>query len=536
MLAEARFPFIDEFVMLKYSGFESVISTLSQALREIERECWMLKYDRLLQRNELWLQAYSDLALEVNSQYTEPRRTAREKISRILSTEDENHHAYTKLKEKMDRQSRELYEIYNMLKDFARIPEIPIKWRTEAIRRASKLRFLKIETDNLTHSLRRSVRTRNTYSNPFVLSRAMGYLLTTRRRISVDGDNLIAGMLTGRGPHYEEVFDYRGPIRNFYIEKLKQPNRMTRESMMQVEQLNIIAPFETVVSDMLALIQELQYLQLSLRAFYPAWTRVDKATRSRIGEEFYQWTLKWATTTRSIISLYSELVTIDWMRMLHERKLKALGEPSLIKQLGLFQVRHPISQDLVRFNEWSENVESTICGSIFLGIVRRCSPLFWRKVDAILFATQSMEKRTTEPRPQLWTGIQANTSQQAGVDTRRAERSFEDSISRLLKANPKNTTPHMLAPIDVSPSKAKRIKRAQRIKRAHSLWMSAIPTPTPTATTTSTLLSRDIQRNRRKRRGRATTTSSSLRKSKGKQISGTREGRKRKRKNKKEQL
>ena len=387
MLAEAYEPLPREYAALKYSSHESAVAELGRGVFVSRHQLWTWKRDRLLQRVNLWIQSYSSIVYQLRSGYIEPRESARRRINQILDAEYAAKHAYRVLKERHIPVEETFFELTGIIDNLSSMRELPTKRRLRYARFSKTLAILMRRTSALAHSLRNHARIRQEVGSELAVARPIRHVVNKAYgQLRIRVDHHIEKMVKGRRHKQDPGEAFAHSLRDFYLEKLKSPpptEMLPRETSLQLRQLDIIAPFEVCKSGMHMLRNEVKYLRLSLQMRYPAWPHLDPKFVDRFSTKLDAWLLNSGETYSAMADVYDQLLCIDWLRMLQERKLTSLHVPSQIRQRGLFTPCNPITADLARCDQWCETVGRHHGEMLLLHGYINCDPRFWRHMDVV---------------------------------------------------------------------------------------------------------------------------------------------------------
>ncbi|KAJ6121702.1 hypothetical protein N7512_004167 [Penicillium capsulatum] len=122
-------------------------------------------------------------------------------------------------------------------------------------------------------------------------------------------------------------------------------------------QLDIIAPFETLLMDQWQIQCEAHYLLRTLKgSFGPMWINMDTKKTVHYQDKIVAWIKSHTRHRRELLKEYQSLAEINWVRLEIDEKLHRLGERNDTRARGLFVPAFPLSENLDRFEEWVKNL------------------------------------------------------------------------------------------------------------------------------------------------------------------------------------
>ncbi|KAJ5082125.1 hypothetical protein N7532_011168 [Penicillium argentinense] len=143
-------------------------------------------------------------------------------------------------------------------------------------------------------------------------------------------------------------------VRTLYMKKWK-PNQPPRSPALDKHwrQLDIMAPFLLNLKEVFVISNETRYLRESLGDHLgPMWSRVGEHTKTEIGNKLHQLNIRIRMNYSSLLHELTIYRSIHWARLEIEDKLHRMSEPNDIQERGLFNVPAPLSQDLRNFEDW----------------------------------------------------------------------------------------------------------------------------------------------------------------------------------------
>lgn len=362
--------YVNEYIALKFAPLDSVIHRVGRSIRNVRLQSWIWRRDSLWRRVYFWMESTSKLVRELNNEFIKPRSSARKNIKRLLDLDAMIYHDYLGLKLKTVSVHSGLNEIIEFLAANTEEPPFNSRLYKTFIR---TFRDDYRECSLVSHDYRRNYRLRRQLEGPFAAALDVETIpfriyrnisIYDRKQIMLKTLRPIYLLLRLDCPKPERGLPtrgmvYRESLRQFYtsLPKMEQTQPSQSQNLnIYWRQLDVRASFDLMYASSRVLYWDVKHLRHSLSEHYPAWSEMDKTKRAILRRNLTIWDARDNEIFGTYLSEYSTYLSINWLRLQHEDKLLALGEPDKFKERGLFTVRHPLSQSSKRFNRWLDEM------------------------------------------------------------------------------------------------------------------------------------------------------------------------------------
>jgi hypothetical protein len=314
-----------------------------------------------------------DLADLVKEDYLRPRASARAKIDSLLVYSTRTQADYHKLQEKGSAVLRTGADIRALLLGLSNLV-VPGGPDFLALAHATKAHNLAVS--QTAHFARSCFLDSREFRDPLKASNAhnLNRALQARSPDRKQAWQLVEAMVLNKP--LKRVIDRKQKsvavaIDAQYMKWRKAPKAATGVSSIRyLRQLDVMAPFETLVFMLRYLVHELWYLNLSMQGeFGPLWDEIPAPILIPFNHKMHQLTTKFRELQKDFLYEMREYRHINWIRLRIEEKLQQLGLPNEMQEKGLFVVSKPLSQDHPRFLRYIRSLHSLSYDTWFINRV-----------------------------------------------------------------------------------------------------------------------------------------------------------------------
>lgn len=420
---------VEEYCTLKYAELEAELARCAQLNRQLEHEYCQIRFAKVpeIEASVAWLvesvpefsrefrrakfaldvatvefkvallaDSSCELERELREEFLEPRASARRKIDDLLNPVIALHEHYIQLKRMFEPVLDNGYLIRRDLSLLAHhaheIPERRTAYKRHMNAISRSLGALSAEGHyfRFWHLLRKRMESScaaawypsllRAYATFPHETKAKAFQASLAALVSPEGDRKPSNFgLDDYLPVYIKL------LQRFYLERLgtPQPPRSPKLNI-QWRQLDVMAPFDLVMATASTLADEVKALRISLSFSFPnLWSKLDPTTRSRHRERLTEFLIGFLEHRSSFNDQLELFRAVNWMRLLSENRLHALGEPDTSRERGLFTVPKPLSQDPRHFIQWTLDIDAEI----------KASGLAQREIVALQIAAKQQADR-----------------------------------------------------------------------------------------------------------------------------------------------
>lgn len=363
---------VDEYCTLKYAGLEAELDRCAKLNRELEREYHQLEFALNVATIESKVtsldESFRELVRELREEFIEPRASARRKVDDLLNTIIDLQEHYFQVKDLFQPVIDNYYRIRQDLISLRdKVPDIPPQRQMSYAKHLIAIRRDIREFGSEAHDFRFYYILRKRIESPLGAAwypRLLRAISSEPREAKAKSKTFQASIAALISPDYYKKRSnlssgYVKLTQRFYLKRLRTP-QPPRSPKLNIHwrHLDVMAPFELVTASSAALATEIRALHMSLSSSVgDAWSQLDSTARAKYHEKLQKFLIRFGDH-RSIFNDQVEILrAINWMRLLSEDRLHALGLPYTSREGA---VPKPLSQDRKRFVQWTEQMNAEI--------------------------------------------------------------------------------------------------------------------------------------------------------------------------------
>ncbi|KAL2010046.1 hypothetical protein VTN00DRAFT_5853 [Thermoascus crustaceus] len=363
---------VDEYCTLKYAGLEAELDRCAKLNRELEREYnqfeFALNVATLESKMTFLDESFRELLRELREEFIEPRASARRKVDDILNTIIDLQEHYFQVKDMFQPLIDNYYRIRQDLISLRdKVPDIPPQRQMSYAKHLIAIRRDIREFGSEAHDFRFYHILRKRIESPLGAAwypRLLRAISSEPHEAKAKSKTFQASIAALISPDYYRKRSslssgYVKLTQRFYLKRLRTP-QPPRSPKLNIHwrHLDFMAPFELVAASSAALATEVRALHMSLSSSVgDVWSQLDDATRSKYHDRLQKFLIRFGDHRSSFNDQVEILRAINWMRLLSDDRLHALGLPYASRERT---VPKPLSQDRKRFVQWTERMNAEI--------------------------------------------------------------------------------------------------------------------------------------------------------------------------------
>ncbi|KAJ5825969.1 hypothetical protein N7474_003107 [Penicillium riverlandense] len=151
-----------------------------------------------------------------------------------------------------------------------------------------------------------------------------------------------------------------------------------RQQDIHWRHLDVMAPLLLLQMSTTRIIREVWFLRQSLNIDCGLWSSLDWETRTKFKVDISKVGFEFKPHYHQFNRNIDELMHINWMRLKCADRLRDLGLPGDTGAPGLFIAHNPLSEDMLRFRQWTYRIQALWRHMWALTLVFQLPPSYWQ--------------------------------------------------------------------------------------------------------------------------------------------------------------